>query len=122
MCSVGACSRCAMFDARIFLRRVVSRPRPFTIERWTFGVNAGSERESGGARATGHLRQICGGQKVALTFFKIVEDSANRGGVRGFTATDFAGDRRTVVDFRENAWRVGLQHICTVKRTVFYLD
>src|SRR5580700_6581088 len=126
MCSVGACPRRAMFEARIFLRRVGSSPRPFTITRRTFGVNAGSERESGGnlggARATGHLGQICGGQEVALTFFKIVEDRANRGAVRGFTATDFAADHRTIVDFRETAWRVGLQHICTAKRTVIYLD
>ncbi len=115
-----------MFAARIFLRRFGSRRRSFLIKRWTFGVDARSERESGsnlgGSPATGHLRQICGGQEVALTFFKIVEDSANRGSVRGFTATDFAGDRRTVVDFRETAWRVGLLHIYTAQRTGIYLD
>ena len=126
MRSVGARSRCAMFDARIFLRRVGSRRRPFSIKRRTFGINARGERESGGnlggGRATGHLRQIRRGQEVALTFFKIVEDNANRRSVRGFTATDFAGDRRTVVDFGETACSVGFQHIYTAQRTGIYLD
>ena len=126
MCSVGAGSRRAMFDARIFLWRVGSRARSSPIKLWTFGTDSGSERESGGnlggGRATGHLRQICGGQEIALAFFKIVEDNANRGSVRGFTAADVAGDRRTVVDFGETAWRIGLQHIYTAQRTGIHLD